>query len=93
MLTDDGKFVGVTEAKAVDAFELLHRVGEEEPVSVGAYSSDGSVAATWDGYTDGADHAYVAELPKHGVVVVYGDAPASDLQDVVDRLTTAPSGT
>ena len=92
MLTDDGKFVGITEAKGSSPFELLHRVGEEEPAAGSPYSSDGSVAASWDGYADGADHAYVAELPQHELVAVYGDASTSDLQDVIDRLTTAPSG-
>ncbi|GAA3816692.1 DUF4245 family protein [Nocardioides panacisoli] len=92
MLTDDGKFVGIAVAKGSSPFELLHHLGEEEATAEAAYSSDGSVAPKWDSYSDGSDHAYVAELSGQRLVVVYGDAPASDLQDIVDRLTTAPVG-
>lgn len=92
MLTDDEKFVGITVAKGSSAFELLHRVGEEEPTAEAAYSSDGSVAPKWDTYSDGSDRAYVAELSGHRLVAVYGDAPASELEGIVDDLTTARVG-
>ena len=92
MLTDDEKFVGIVVAKGSSTFELLHHVGEEEPTEDAPYASAGSVAREWAAYSDDADHAYVAHLPGQKLVVVYGDAPASDLEGIVDELTTAPVG-
>lgn len=93
MLTDDGKFVGIRLAKGASVLELLHTYVDEDPAEEATYTADGSVAPTWRGYSDaGGDSAYAAQLPRHLVVLVYGSAPAAELQDVVDRLTTAPVG-
>lgn len=90
MLTDDQRFVGVREAKQSSVTQLLHLYVDEDPSEADDYTSDGPVARDWAGYSDaGGDSAYAAELPRHEVVLVYGSAPAEDLQRVVDGLTTA----
>lgn len=91
MLTDDGKFVGIRLARDSSAVELLHTYVDADPAEEAAYTAEDSVARDWRGYGDaGGDSAYAADLPHHQVVLVYGSAPAADLQDVIGRLTTAP---
>jgi hypothetical protein len=92
MLTGDEHFIGIREAKRSSAVELLHTYVDEDPSEADDYTSDGQVAKDWAGFEDaGGDSAYAAELPHHEVVLVYGSAPAEDLQQVVDSLTTAPA--
>lgn len=89
LLTDDDKYVGVhVEDSSPGA--LLSTYVDDETTPGGVFTVDGSVATEWEAYTDeGGDTAYVAELPDH-VVLVYGSAPAADLQDLVEALTTEP---
>ena len=48
---------------------------------------DSEVASTWEVFEDGGgDRAYAAEVGDR-VVLVYGSAPAEDLELVVERLT------
>ncbi len=89
LLTDDDKYVGVhVEDSSVGA--LLSTYVDDETASGGTYRVDGSVAPEWAGYSDeGGDTAYAAELGDR-VVLVYGSAPAADLQDLVAVLTADP---
>lgn len=92
MLTDDEQFVGVRQAaESVTALLSTYvdeETAEEEPIEV-----DGSVASTWEGYSDdGDDLAYAAEVGEE-TVLVYGSASASDLRAVVESLTDEPVAT
>lgn len=93
MLTDDERFVAVRREDA-SALALLTRwVDEEVEVADGYTVPDDvrrPVARTWKGYTDeGGDTAYAAELGED-TVLVFGSAPAEELQAVIDSLSTAP---
>lgn len=93
MLTDDGKFVGLRqEDSSVGA--LLARWVDEDTETAKGYVVPAAVAAPiardWKGYTDGdGDTAYVAEVGDD-TVLVFGSAPAKDLQAIIDALTVAP---
>ncbi len=102
LLTDDGKFVGIRQADD-DLTRLLATYVDEEPAETEGFTADGSVADEWDGYTDDkGDTAYAAEVPggkgdqgprdETQVVLVYGSAPAEDLQELIERLTREPVG-
>lgn len=96
MLTDDGRFVGIRQGEA-SVGALLETYVDEDAASADPYASTGSVAVEWDGYTDdGGDTAYAAALPRPNgkdsdeVVLVFGSAPAEDLQQIIDLLTREP---
>jgi hypothetical protein len=89
MLTDAEQFVGIRQEDA-SVGTLLATYVDEETQPADGYSTGSSVAEEWEGYTDeGGDTAYAAEVGDD-VVLVYGSAPAEDLQDVIDRLTREP---
>lgn len=100
LLTDpdatEESFVGIRLASDVSATGLLTAYVDEETndiESAEAYASDGDVAPTWEGYRDtSGDTAYVALLGNEAgeIVIVYGSAPAEDLQTVIDQLTRRP---
>lgn len=92
LLDDDGRFVGVRQDDQ-DVDDLLAeyltpdqpdaRRGDEIQVS-------GSVAPTWQGWSDdGGDHGFTAELDG-STVLVFGSAPVDELEEVVASLTTDP---
>lgn len=92
LLTDEERFVGIRQAMGESVTGLLTTYVDEEPAEGDPVEID-SIAPTWETWTDGGgDTAYVAELGGRDdeVVIVYGSAPAADLRDVVERLTTAP---
>ncbi|WP_168929415.1 DUF4245 family protein [Nocardioides sp. GY 10113] len=91
LLTDEGQFVGIRQADDSPG-SLVRAWVDEEPAEADPYRTDAAdaVAAEWDGYADdGGDTGYVAEIGKVSVLV-YGSAPAADLQEVVDLLTREP---
>ncbi|MEZ0579583.1 DUF4245 family protein [Nocardioides sp. MH1] len=89
LFTDDEKFVGIEQQTAtVDS--LLDSYVDKDATTTDIFRADGSVADAWQGYEDaGGDAAYASTV--HGqTVLVYGDVAPGVLQDVIDRLTTAP---
>lgn len=95
MLTDDSRFVAVRREDASVTALLSAWVDEEVDVAEGYTVPDGvrrPVARTWKGYTDeGGDTAYAAELGED-TLLVFGSAPAAELQVVIDSLVTDPVG-
>lgn len=93
LLTDDGKFVGVRQEDASLTAMLSQWVDDEtEPRKDYAVPADvpSPVARDWQGYADaGGDSAYGAEVGGE-TVLVFGSAPAEDLQAIVDALVVAP---
>lgn len=89
MLTDAGKFVGIHEEDA-DLAGLLKTYVDDDPQEGEPITVSGSVASTWDTYSDsGGDHAFVAEVGsgrQTRTVLVFGSAPVEDLRLIVDSL-------
>lgn len=89
MSTDDDRFAGLHQENE-DVDDLVRTyVGtdatEGEPVRL-----DSEVATRWQTFTDpGGDTAFAAEVGDEAVLV-WGSAPAEDLQGLVESLTTAP---
>lgn len=92
LLTDDESFVGVRQANdSVD--DLLEKYVVEETDEGESYQVTGSVAPTWETYSDDrGDLAYVAEVGET-TVLVYGSAGRSDIEGLVASLTTRPLAT
>ena len=89
-LTDETLFVGVRDEDASldDLLATYVEQDENEIDQLGDRTLDSDVAATWQVFEDsGGDRAYAAEVGDR-VVLVYGSAPADDLELVVERLTT-----
>jgi hypothetical protein len=86
-LTDEGRFVGIRQEQSTIR-GLLNTYVPGGAVEAPGHTSRTSVARVWDGYTDRSrDTAYAAEVGDD-IVLVYGSAPAEDLQKLVDLLTT-----
>ncbi|MEQ6902506.1 DUF4245 family protein [Nocardioides sp. YIM 152588] len=88
LLTADGDFVGIRQEDSSDT-ALVRRWVDEDATETDAYSSGAAdaLAPEWDGYVDeGGDTGYAVEIGETAVLV-YGSAPAEDLQQVVDLLT------
>lgn len=90
MLTDDGSFVGLHQAKG-DVTKMLDTLLDtDEPIKGDPLQVTGSIAPTWQGWSDsGGDHAYVAEVGTGRTrreVVVYGSASLDDLRTIVASL-------
>jgi len=95
MLTDGGKFVAVRQEDSSIGALLSRWVDEDTETREGHTVPAGvrePVARDWKGYADaGGDTAYAAEVGDE-TVVVFGSAPAEDLQAIVDVLVTTPVG-
>lgn len=93
MLTDDRRFVAVRREDASVTALLSVWVDEKVEVAEGHTVPDEvrrPVARTWKGYTDeGGDTAYAAEIGED-TLLVFGSAPAAELQDVIASLVTDP---
>lgn len=94
MLTDDERFVGLRQ-QDTSASSLLADYVDADPREVGEVRVPGSVAPTWTAYDDeGGDHAFVAEVDTSGgeeqTVIVYGSAPAEELEALLADLTQGP---
>lgn len=89
MLTGDDKFLAVHQ-ETTSATALVTKYVDQDASATDIFTADGSVAQAWQGYKDaGGDSAYVSEVDGQ-TIIVYGSASPADLQDLVDRLTTAP---
>jgi hypothetical protein len=93
MLTDDERFVGVHQEDA-SSTALLTRWVDEEAQPADGYEVPAAVqrpvAREWEGYTDeGGDTAYLATVGEE-TVIVFGSAPAEDLQAIIDGLVQRP---
>jgi uncharacterized protein DUF4245 len=87
MLTDDGRFVGLRQEDA-PLDDLLHTYVDEEPAEGPRASVSGSVAPTWQTFSDsGGDHAFAAEV-KGQEVLVFGSVGTADLRTLLGELTT-----
>ena len=92
LLTDEERFVGIHQETDTSPGDLLAALVDEDTSEAEGYRTSQSVAGEWEGFTDdGGDTAYVAELGRQ-TVIVWGSAPAEDLQRVIDLLTQAPLG-
>lgn len=89
LLTAEDDFVGVSQADESVGTLLRRHVDEDEAnlEEAPGYTATQSVARQWEGWTDtGGDTAYAAEVGDT-TVLVYGSAPAEDLEELIERLT------
>lgn len=88
-LTDDDRFIGVRrEGASATALVSVWVDKDAKPAASYTVPDDVArpVARRWKGYTDdGGDTAYVAKVGQDQVIV-FGSAPAKDLQTMVERL-------
>jgi hypothetical protein len=89
LLTDDEKFVGLRqENDSTD--DLLDEYVDDGADEGDPFEVTGSVAPTWETYSDtGGDLAYAAEVGDT-IVLVYGSADRADIEALVGSLTTRP---
>jgi hypothetical protein len=89
LLTGDEKFVGLRqENDSID--DLLDEYVDDGTDEGDPFEVTGSVAPTWETYSDtGGDLAYVAEVGET-IVLVYGSADRADIEELVGSLTTRP---
>ena len=87
LVTDDDRFAGVHQEDAsID--DLVATYVGNDAVEGDAVRVDGSVAPTWETYSDpGGDHAFAAEVGDDAVLV-YGSADEDGLLQLVESLTT-----
>ncbi len=91
MLTEDDRFVGLRQLDS-STEDLLEEYVDADAEPLAAVTVEGSVASRWEGFRDeGGDTAYVATLGEDRLLV-YGSAPAEDLEQLLARLTTGPLG-
>ena len=87
MVTDDEKFAGIHEEDR-DVEELVATYVGSEATEGDEVQIEGSVAPTWQTFSDpGGDHAFAAEVGGQ-TVLVYGDAGEDELRDLTASLTT-----
>jgi hypothetical protein len=94
LLRGDKDFIGIRMARKAPIAQLVHEDIDPDATAVAGYVVPDAIASPlarrWDGYRDsGGDVGYAATVGRFKVLV-YGSAPAEDLQQVVDRLTQAP---
>jgi hypothetical protein len=94
LLRGDKDFIGIRVAKKAVIAQLVHEDIDPDATDVAGYVVPDEIAKPlarrWDGHRDtGGDVGYSATIGNLKVLV-YGSAPAEDIQQVVDRLTTAP---
>lgn len=89
ILTGDDSFVGLRQEDE-DVEELLEVFVDEETEELDPVRLDGELGGSWRAFTDdGGDHAYVLER-RRDVVLVYGSAPTTELEEFVAQLTEEP---
>lgn len=94
-LTDKGRFVGVRLERA-SVTGLVHRWVDKDATEIDDYEVPATIeepfVRRWRGFEDdGGDTAYAADLGKTAVIV-FGSAPAAELQAIVDVLDDGPVG-
>lgn len=91
ILTDSGTFVGLHQENA-SSRSLLSAYVDDNPVEGDPLRVSGSVASSWNSWSDsGGDHAYTAKVGE-ATVMVFGSASIDDLQLLLGELTSAPHG-
>ena len=89
MSTDEGHFAGLHQEDE-DVDDLVRTYVGADATEGDPVTLDSEVAPQWQTFTDaGGDTAYAAAVGDD-TVLVWGSAPAEDLQDLVETLTTAP---
>lgn len=90
VLTDDGEFVGIRQqGSSVDA--LVKQYVDELAEAGDAASVASDVTDTWQTWSDsGGDLGYSTEVGGDAVLV-YGSAPAEDIETYLGLLTRSPS--
>ena len=87
--TEDGKYAGIRQQEEYLP-ELLDIFVDEDATEGEPLSVRGSVAETWQSFSDeGGDHAFAAELGDD-TVLVYGSASEADLKTLVGLLSIDP---
>jgi hypothetical protein len=94
LLRGEDDFIGIRVARRAPLAQLVHQGIDPEAEDVAGYAVPGEITAPlarrWDGFRDnGGDAGYGVQRGQLAVLV-YGSAPAEDLQQVVDLLTQAP---
>ncbi len=70
--------------------DLLEEYVDAQTDEGAVFEVTGSVASTWETYSDeGGDSAYVAEVGET-MVLVYGSADRADIEALIGSLTTRP---
>lgn len=95
--TANADFIGIRTARTANIAALVHQDVDANATSIASYDVPSTVASplapSWVGFQDDhGDTGYAAQVGQLSVLV-YGSAPAADLQQVVDALTTAPVST
>ncbi|WP_426241666.1 DUF4245 domain-containing protein [Nocardioides sp. LHG3406-4] len=86
MLTDRGDFVGVRQEDE-SADDLVEAYVDEEATQGDPVSAPGSLAPSWETWTDqGGDVGYAADVDGE-TVLVYGSAGVDDVRELLERLT------
>lgn len=87
MTTDDDHFAGLhQEDRSVD--ELVRTYVGDDATQGDDVDIDGTVAPTWETWSDpGGDHAFATQVGDD-TVLVYGSAPEDELRALVESLTT-----
>lgn len=85
MLTDDGRFVGIRQEEE-SADDLAAIALNEDAVEGDEVTVPSALADTWTTWSDeGGDTGYAAEIGEE-TVLVYGSAPAEDIEEVIALL-------
>ncbi|GAB3868782.1 hypothetical protein GCM10028801_45270 [Nocardioides maradonensis] len=95
--TANADFIGIRTARTANIAALVHQDVDANATTIASYDVPATVASplapSWSGFQDDhGDSGYAAQVGQLSVLV-YGSAPAADLQQVVDQLTTAPVST
>lgn len=86
VLTDEGDFVGIRQADA-SAESLAEEYVDAEAAEGDALTLDSPVAREWQSWSDeGGDTGYTAAVGRQSVLV-YGSAPAAEIEAYVTSLT------
>lgn len=91
MTTDEDHFAGLhQEDEGVD--ELVRTYVGTDATEGDPVTLEGEITSQWQTFTDpGGDTAFATEVGDE-TVLVWGSAPAEDLESLVATLTTAPLG-
>lgn len=85
MLTDDGRFVGIRQ-EPESADDMAAVALDEDAVEGDEVTVPSALADTWTTWSDeGGDTGYAAEIGEE-TVLVYGSAPAGDIEEVIALL-------
>lgn len=87
VLTGDGRFVGIRQ-QDTSVNDLVETYVDEDAAEGDEVRVDSEVSGTWQTWSDeGGDLGYTAELGDDAVLV-YGSAPAADIEAYLGLLTT-----